>query len=323
MKSYLLAAASIALLPLACFAEPLPSWNDTETKAKIIDFVERVTTQGSEDFVAPEDRIATFDNDGTLWAEQPVYFQLLYALDRLREKAKADPSILSSDVLKAAAEGDMQTVLAAGNAGLVEVVAVSHSEISVRDFQADVAEWLATAKHPQTGMAYNQMIYAPMLELLDYLEENDFQTWIVSGGGIHFLRAFATETYGIPNERVVGSATPTRYEIVDGVPVVIKGAGMAFVNDKEGKPVGIDSHIGKRPIFVGGNSDGDFQMLEYATGPGQIGMGVIVHHTDADREFAYDRDSHIGKLANGLDEAEARGWVLVDMKDDWKKVWPE
>ncbi len=323
MKPCLLAVAVFSLLPFAGFADPLSLWNDTETKAAIIEFVERVTDPESADFVPQESRVATFDNDGTLWAEKPVYFQLVYALDRLKQKAEADPSILTSDTLKAAAAGDIEAMMAGGTEGLIEVLAVSHAGMSVAAFQADVADWIENARHPGTGMAYDEMIYAPMLELLDYLEAEGFQTWIVSGGGIHFMRAFASETYGIPPERIVGSATPTRYDVVDGVPLVIKEPGIAFVDDKAGKPVGIDTHIGRRPIFVGGNSDGDFQMLEYATAGGGPALGVIVHHTDAEREFAYDREGHVGKLVKGLDEAESRGWVIIDMKRDWSRVWPE
>jgi len=323
MKRYALAVAALSLLPFPALADPLASWNETATKAAIIDFVERVSDPSSPDFVPQEGRIATFDNDGTLWGEQPIYFQLIYALDRLREKAEADPSVLTSDVLRAAAAGDMAAVAAGGEAGLMEILNVSHSGMSVDAFQADVADWIANARHPDTGRPYNEMIYAPMLELLEYLEAKGFENWIVSGGGIHFMRAFASETYGIPINRIVGSATPTSYEVVDGVPVVIKGTGIAFLDDKAGKPVGIDTHIGRRPIFVGGNSDGDFQMLEYATTGDSPALGVIVHHTDADREYAYDRDSHIGKLVRGLDEAETRGWVIIDMKEDWAKVWPE
>lgn len=310
-------------LGAAAFADPLPSWNETETKSQIITFVEAVTDPDSADFVPEEARIATFDNDGTLWSEQPVYFQLFYALDRLKEKAAADPSILTSDLLKAAASGDMDTVAAGGKEGLSEILALSHANVTVEDFTADVADWIATARHPQTDKPYNEMVFAPMLELLDYLEEEGFQTWIVSGGGIHFMRAFASETYGIPTNQIIGSRTPTEYQVIDGMPVLMKTPGLAFVDDKEGKPVGIDIHIGQRPIFVGGNSDGDFAMLEYATSGDGPALGVIVHHTDAEREYAYDRDSHIGKLDRGLDEAAERGWILVDMAADWATIWPQ
>lgn len=303
-------------------ADPLPSWTDTETKAAIIDFVETVTDAGSDDYVTPTNRIATFDNDGTLWAEQPVYFQLIFAVDRLREMAEADPSVLTSDVLKAAAEGDFETALAGGEEALVEIISASHSGLTVEDFQTEVLTWLDTARHPETGKRYDEMLYQPMLELLRYLRDKEFQTWIVSGGGVHFMRAFAERAYNIPSQQVLGSAGPTRYEVVDGVGQVIKEPGIAFVDDKAGKPVGIDSRIGKRPIMVGGNSDGDFEMLEYGDGGDGPFLGVIVHHTDADREWAYDRDSHIGQLVRGLDEGPGRGWILIDMAKDWSRVWP-
>ncbi|MEQ3726340.1 MAG: HAD family hydrolase [Tateyamaria sp.] len=318
MRSLILAAA-LTLLACASWADPLPSWADTETKTAIISFVERVTDPASPDYVTPADRIATFDNDGTLWAEQPVYFQLIYALDRLKEKAEADPSVLTSDTLKAAAEGDLETVAAGGTEALLEVLAVSHSGMSVEAFQDDVRAWLETARHPKTGVRYDEMVYQPMLELLSYLRDQQFQTWITSGGGVHFIRAFAETAYNIPPEQVIGSSGPTEY--ADGV--VMKLPGIDFVDDKEGKPVGIDSRIGKRPIFAGGNSDGDFAMLEYTTAGDGPRFGLLVHHTDAEREFAYDRDGHIGVLNRGLDEGPDRGWVIVDMANDWTQVWPE
>lgn len=323
MRHSILFAAFAALsLGVPAIADPLPSWNDTDSKASIIDFVERVTDPASEDFVPVEERIATFDNDGTLWGEQPLYFQLIYALDRLKSKAVADPSILTSDVLKAGAEGDLATVAQSGTDGLMEILAVSHGEISVAEFQADVLAWLGEARHPETGRRYDEMIYQPMLELLSYLRDEGFQTWIVSGGGVHFMRAFAEATYGIPPEQVLGSATPTEYVMVDGVPKIMKRAGIAFVDDKAGKPVGIDSRIGRRPILAGGNSDGDFQMLEYTMAGDGARFALIVHHTDAEREYAYDRDSHIGQLVRGLDEGPERGWLIVDMEADWEQVWP-
>ncbi|MFK7762498.1 MAG: HAD family hydrolase [Roseobacter sp.] len=300
-------------------ADPLPSWAETENKAAIVAFVDSVTDPGSPEYITASDRIAVFDNDGTLWAEQPVYFQLIYALDRLKQKADVDPSILTSDILKAAAEGDMDAVAAGGNDALLEILAISHSGMSVTAFQDDVRAWLDTARHPTTGMRYDRMIYQPMLELLSYLRDEGFQTWIVSGGGVHFIRAFAEEAYNIPPEQVVGSAGPTEY--VDGD--VMKLPGVDFIDDKEGKPVGIDSRIGKRPIIAGGNSDGDFAMLEYTTGGDGPRLGILVHHTDAEREFAYDREGHIGVLNRGLDEGPDRGWVIVDMTGDWEQVWPE
>ena len=315
-----------AALILACapaMADPLPSWREGDTKGAILDFVASVTDPASAHYVTPADRIAVFDNDGTLWAEQPVYFQLIYALDRLRTKAEADPSILTSDTLRAAAAGDIEGMMAGGTEGLMQVLAVSHSGMSVEDFQADVRDWLATTRHPATGMAYDAMVYQPMLELLAYLRDEDFQTWIVSGGGIHFVRTFADEAYGIPPQQVLGSATPTEYGLIDGEPTITKQPGIAFLDDKEGKPVGIDSRIGKRPIFAAGNSDGDFQMLEYTMAGDGLRLAILIHHTDAEREWAYDRESHIGRLDRGLDEAPTRGWLIVDMAQDWERVWPD
>lgn len=318
MRSFLTALV-LSVLASPVLADPLPSWAETETKSAIIAFVESVTDPASPDYVTPADRIATFDNDGNLWAEKPVYFQLIYALDRLRARAEADPSILTSDVLKAAAEGDIATIAESGIEGLLEVVAVSHAAISVDDFQADVQDWMESARHPSTGRRYDAMIYQPMLELLRYLRDEGFQTWIVSGGGVHFIRAFAAETYNIPTEQVIGTTAPSEYK--DGT--VMKLPGIDFVDDKEGKPVGIDSRIGKRPIFASGNSDGDFAMLEYATSGDGPGFGLLLHHTDADREFAYDRDGHIGVLNRGLDEGPGRGWVIIDMARDWEQVFPD
>ncbi|MES0808838.1 HAD family hydrolase [Roseibium sp. SCPC15] len=303
------------------FSDPLPSWNADEAKARILAFVDAVTDPKSEDYVTPAERIAVFDNDGTLWAEKPVYFQLLYALDRLKQKAEADPSILTSDTLKAAAAGDLEKVAESGEDGLLEIVMVSHSGLTVDEFQKDVAEWLETARHPTKQMAYTDMTYQPMLELLRHLRDNGFTTYIVSGGGLHFMRAFAEEAYGIPPEQVIGSTGKTRYEVVDGVPTILKDPGIAFVDDKAGKPVAIDSRIGRLPIFVGGNSDGDFQMLEWATSAEGPRLGVLVHHTDDQREWAYDRDSHVGKLERGLEEGPGRGWILIDMAKDWNRVW--
>jgi phosphoglycolate phosphatase-like HAD superfamily hydrolase len=313
--------ATTLLVALPVSADPLPSWNDTEAKAAIVAFVESVTDPASPDYVTPAARIATFDNDGNLWAEQPVYFQLIYAIDRLREAAEADPSVLTSDALRAAAEGDMEGMLAGGMEGLMEVLAVSHAGISVEAFQADVRDWLSTATHPETGMLYGDMIYQPMLELLAYLRDEGFQTWIVSGGGVHFVRAFAEEAYGIPPEQVVGSATPTEYD--EGSRTVVKLPGIEFVDDKAGKPVGIDSRIGRRPIFASGNSDGDFQMLDYTMAGEGPRFAMLLHHNDGEREFAYDRDSHVGGLARGLDEGPGRGWLIVDMAEDWEQVWPD
>lgn len=314
-------AVCVSLFPLSALTDPLPSWNDSASKTAIIRFVETVSNPDSDGYVPEPDRIAVFDNDGTLWSEQPGYFQLLYALDILRQKAEADPSILTSDVLKAAVAGDMEGMMAGGLDGLLEVINISHGNISSEDFKASAREWLTIATHPTSGLTYGEMTYQPMVELLAYLRDEDFATYIVSGGGIDFIRAIADDAYGIPPWQVVGSEGNTSYVLADDVPMVMKDGGISFVDDKEGKPVGIMSHIGQRPIFAGGNSDGDFQMLEWTTAGDGSRFGLIIHHTDAEREFAYDREGHIGVLNRGLDEADARGWTVVDMANDWNRVW--
>ncbi len=310
-----------AIAPAAALADPLPSWNATAAEAAIVAFVERVTDPASDDFVPEVQRIAVFDNDGTLWSEQPLYFQALYALDRLREKAAADPSILTSDLLRAAAEGDMATVMAGGHEGLVEILDVSHSGTTVEAFQADARDWLTTATHPTSGLTYAEMTYQPMLELLVFLRDRGFATYIVSGGGIDFMRSVAMEAYGIPPWQVVGSEGATSYAVVDGVPTLNKAGGISFIDDGEGKPVGIERRIGQRPIFAAGNSDGDLAMLEWTTAGDGPRFGMIVHHTDGAREFAYDRDSPVGRLADALDQADDRGWTVVDMARDWSRIW--
>lgn len=322
MRSLFGFAAAMLIPVTAAFADPLPSWNDTAAKSAIVSFVESVTDAQAETYVTPDDRVAVFDNDGTLWAESPIYFQLYYALDKLARLAADDPSILSTDVLKAAVAGDMEGVMAGGEEGLLEIINASHSGVSVDDFQADVSAWLETAKHPTTDMAFDDMIYQPMLELLSYLRDEQFTTHIVSGGGVHFIRAFAQDAYNIPPEQVIGSALKSSYQIVDGVPTIVKEPGIAFIDDKEGKPVGIDSKIGKRPILAGGNSDGDFAMLEWTTAGAGPRLGLIVHHTDSEREFAYDREGPVGKLNRGLDEGPDMGWLIVDIASDWSRVWP-
>ncbi|MEC9433295.1 MAG: HAD family hydrolase [Pseudomonadota bacterium] len=313
-------AAAAAVLPAAAtLADPLPSWNDDGAQARIEAFVAAVTDPASPDYVTPARRIAVFDNDGTLWSEQPVYFQLAYALDRLRGKAEADPSILTSDALKAGAAGDVGTLAATGAEGLMEVIGATHSGMTAEAFMADVADWMATATHPVAGLRYADMTYQPMVELLTYLRDNGFATWIVSGGGVHFIRAFAEAAYGIPPWQVVGSRGETAYDA--DAHAVLKKGGLTLNDDKAGKPVGIDQQIGARPIFAAGNSDGDFEMLDYVTAGEGPSLGLIVHHTDAEREFAYDREGHIGVLNRGLDEAGDRGWLLVDMKTDWTRIW--
>jgi phosphoglycolate phosphatase-like HAD superfamily hydrolase len=300
----------------------LPSWNDGPSKQAIMDFVTRTTTQGSADFVEPAERIAVFDNDGTLWAEQPAYFQLLFAIDRVKAMAKDHPEWQDQQPFKSAISGDMEALLASGKEGLMKILAASHTGMTTDEFADSVRQWLDTARHPTTGKKYSEMVYKPMLELLEYLRANGYKTFIVSGGGIDFMRVFAEEVYGIPPEQVVGTSVAATYEVRDGVPVLIKQPEGLFVDDKEGKPVGIHHHIGRRPVFAAGNSDGDFQMLEYTTSGDGPRLAMIVHHTDADREWAYDRDSHIGQLVRGLDEADERGWVVVDIAGEWKAIYP-
>ncbi|WP_431299250.1 HAD family hydrolase [Tabrizicola sp. BL-A-41-H6] len=320
MRALMISVAFVAL-SAAASADPLPSWTDGASKDAIISFVETVTDPASGDYVPPDARVAVFDNDGTLWAEQPVYFQFFFALDQLRARAAADPSILKSDVLRAAAKGDLETVMAGGTAALVEVVMASHADITVADFETEVQKWIATAKNPKTGQPLTQMTYQPMLELLGYLRDEDFSTWIVTGGGINFVRAIAGDAYGIPPYQVVGSMVDTEYRVIDGVGQIMQLPDIAFIDDKGGKPVGIARQIGLRPVLAFGNSDGDFEMLEYTTSGKGPSLGLILHHTDAEREFAYDRESHIGKLDRGLDESASKGWIIVDMARDWDVVW--
>ncbi len=321
-RSSLLVATVIAQgIAWPALADPLPSWNDGAAKSAIVAFVDSVTDPASPDYVTPPDRIAVFDNDGTLWSEQPVYFQTLYALDILRERAATDPAILTSDVLRAAADGDMAGMMAGGQEGLVEILNVSHSGTTVEAFQESAREWLTTQTHPTSGLTYADMTYQPMLELLRYLRDEGFSTYIVSGGGVDFIRAISEDAYGIPPWQVVGSEGGTVYTTEGGTPELAKNGGITFVDDKAGKPVGIMRHIGQRPIFAAGNSDGDFAMLEWVTSGEGPSFGMLVHHTDGEREFAYDREGHVGVLDQGLDEADARGWTLVDVAEDWGRVF--
>lgn len=307
--------------------DPLPSWNDTVAKEAIVNFVEKVTTEGSPAFVPLDERIATFDNDGTLWAEKPMYFQLLFALDRVKQLAPQHPEWETKAPFASLLKGDVKAALAGGEKSIAEIVMVTHAGITTDQFEKIVEDWIATARHPETGKLFTQMVYQPMLELLAYLRANGFKTFIVSGGGIEFMRPWTESVYGIPPEQVVGSSIKTQFQLRDGKPVLLRLPEINFIDDKAGKPVGINSHIGRRPIFAAGNSDGDLQMLEYTTiarGPDDstARFGMIVHHTDAEREWAYDRDSHIGQLDKALDEAPQRGWLVVDMKDDWKVIYP-
>jgi phosphoserine phosphatase len=304
-------------------ADPLPSWNDTASKQAIVGFVEKVTKEGAPDYVPPAERIATFDNDGCLWAEQPMYFQAFFIFDRIKALAPDHPEWKDKEPFASVLKGDIKSALAGGEKALLEMAMATHAGMTTDEFEKIVTDWIATAKHPQTGKRYTEMIYQPMLELLAYLRANGFKTFIVSGGGIEFMRPWAEKTYGIPPEQVVGSSIKTKYEIRDGKPVIVRLPELNFIDDKEGKPVGIQQNIGRRPIFAAGNSDGDFQMLEWTTSGDGARFGLIVHHDDAEREFAYDRESHIGKLDKGLDEGPKRGWTIVSMKGDWKTVYPE
>ena len=324
LRILILAILAIVLISGAAKAteDPLPSWNDGPVKKAIAEFVGRVTTEGGPDFVAPAERIATFDNDGTLWAEQPMYFQLQFALDRVKALAPKHPEWKEKQPFKALLAGDMKGFVSGGAKSLAEVMAVSHSGMTTEEFDGIVKDWLATAKHPRFKRPYTEVVYQPMLDLLAYLRANGFKTFIVSGGGVEFMRAWVEKVYGIPPEQVVGSTGKQKFEMRDGKPVLVKLPAVDFVDDKEGKPIGIQKFIGRHPIFAFGNSDGDQQMLQWtAAGSGPRFMG-LVHHTDAEREWAYDRTSHIGKLDKALDEGNAKGWTVVDMKKDWKKVFP-
>jgi hypothetical protein len=320
MVRFLIALLFMAL-PAWAQTEPLPSWNDTPARQAILDFVEATTDPKAATFVQPSDRIAVFDNDGTLWAEQPIYFQFLFAMDEAKARAAADLEWAATPVLEAAATGDVKKVLSGGEAALVEVVTATHSGLTVEEFTARVHDWLTTARNPKTGQLLTGMTYQPMIELLDYLRDNEFQTWIVSGGGVDFMRAFTEEAYGIPPQQVIGSLGKISLQTIDGKPQVMKDPAIAFIDDKEGKPLGIERSIGKRPIFVAGNSDGDLAMLQWSTAGDGPRFGMIVHHTDAAREFAYDRDSPIGRLDKALDAAPAAGWTVVDMARDWAQVF--
>jgi hypothetical protein len=325
----ILASLGLALL-LACGSvalwaadDPLPSWNDTAPKKAIVAFVERVTTPGSPDFVPAPERIATFDNDGTLWAEQPMYFQGLFLVDRVKALAPHHPEWQTREPFASLLKGDMQGVAAAGEQGLMEMLAATHTGMTTEEFSKTVSDWIATAKHPTTGKPYTAMVYQPMLELLAYLRANGFKTFIVSGGGIEFMRPWTEQVYGIPPEQVVGSSGKLKFEMRDGRPVLMKLPAVDLIDDKEGKPVGIQSHIGRRPIAAFGNSDGDLQMLQWTTAGSGPRFALLVHHTDAAREWAYDRTSHVGKLDKAWDEAIAQGWTVVSMKDDWNAIFPQ
>jgi phosphoserine phosphatase len=301
--------------------DALPSWNDGPVKASITDFVARVTTQGP-DFVPVDQRIATFDNDGTLWISHPMYVQLAFILDRVKALAPQNPDWKTKQPFKAVLEGDMKTLAESGERGLVELGMVTHAGMTTEEFEKIVSEWLATARHPRFKRPYTDLVYQPMLELLAYLRANGFKTFIVSGGGIEFMRPWTERVYGVPPEQVVGSSIKTKFEIRDGRPVLYRLPEINFIDDKAGKPIGINEHIGRRPIAAFGNSDGDLEMLQWTTMSGGARLGLIVHHTDAEREYAYDRHSHFGRLDKALDLAAVNKWTVVDMKRDWKRIFP-
>ena len=324
LKRPFLVVALVLLLAKASSAQdPLPSWNDGPTKRAIVDFVNNVRKEGGRHFVPAPQRIATFDNDGTLWSEQPIYFQFAFALDRVKALAPQHPQWKTQQPFKAVLEGDMKTLAASGEQGLVELLMTTHTGMTTDEFSRVVAEWLLTAKHPTRKKFYTDLVYQPMLELLAYLRQNGFKVFIVSGGTVEFMRAFSEGVYGIPPEQVIGTTFVTRYQVGStGIPVLLREPKVEFIDDGPGKPANIQRVIGRRPIFAFGNSDGDLQMLEWtAAGSGLKFMGVV-HHTDGEREWAYDRTSHIGKLDRALDEATARKWVVVDMKGDWKVIYP-
>ncbi|WP_414644984.1 HAD family hydrolase [Bosea sp. (in: a-proteobacteria)] len=321
-------AALLLFLSVASVAwaqnDPLPSWNDGKAKAAIVDFVGKVTRDGGPDFVKPAERIATFDNDGTLWAEQPAYFQLLFAFDEIKRQVAEKPELKGKEPYRSVLARDLKALAADGNKGLLQVVALTHSGMTTEAFEASVANWLSSARHPTKQRRYDELVYQPQLELLAYLRANGFKTFIVSGGGVEFMRVFAEKAYGIPPEQVVGSSGAVKFRIgANGKPELVKDRKVEFIDDGPGKPVGINRFIGRRPILAFGNSDGDLQMLQYTAGGNGARLALIVHHTDAEREWAYDRKSQIGKLDKALDEAAAKGWTVVDMKKDWKTVFPE
>ncbi len=311
----LLCAGSIA-------AEPLPSWHAGPAKSAIMDFVAAVTDPDGPDFVPEAERIAVFDNDGTLWVEQPIYTQLAFALDRVRVLAAEHPEWRERQPFKAALDGDREAIGKAGMEGLMQLLMATHAGMTSTEFAAVVEDWLDTARHPRFERPYTELVYQPMLELLEYLRDNGFSTYIVSGGGIAFMRPWTEPVYGIPPEQVVGSEIALEYQMQGGKPVLVRRPEIAFVDDKAGKPVGIQRHIGRRPLLAFGNSDGDYQMLEWTTAGDGRRLGLLLHHDDGAREYAYDRDGHVGRLDKGLDDAVARGWTLVSMKQDWQRVFP-
>jgi len=313
---------SIVISAGVAFPDPLPSWNEGQTKQSIIKFVQAVTDKSSPNYVPPELRIATFDNDGTLWCEQPMYFQGFFAFDRVKALAPQHPEWKEKQPFKAILENDMKALAAAGEKGMAEIIMTTHAGMTTGEFEKIAKNWLATAKHPRFERPFTDLVYQPMLELLGYLRKNGFKTYIVSGGGVEFMRPWAEKVYGIPPEQVVGSSVKLKLEMRDGKPVLMRLPEIDFIDDGPGKPVGIQKFIGRRPIAAFGNSDGDHQMLQWTAAGEGPRFTLLVHHTDTEREWAYDRQSSIGRLDKALDEAQNRGWTVVDMKKDWKKIFP-
>jgi haloacid dehalogenase-like hydrolase len=301
---------------------PLPSWNKGATKKAIINYVNDVTNTESKNFIAIPDRIAAFDNDGNLWSEQPAYFQLFFAIDRVKALASKYPEWQTEQPFKAVLDNDMEELLKQGEHGLIKLVMASHAVTTTEEFEAIVKEWLATAKHPRFNKPYTDLVYQPMLELLDYLRANNFKTFIVSGGGIEFMRPWVEGAYGIPKNQVIGSSIKTEYNYNNGSPIIKRLPELDFIDDKEGKPEGINKFIGRKPVFASGNSDGDLQMMRWTASNKLKSFMLFVHHTDSIREWAYDRESHIGKLDKGLDEANKKDWTVIDMARDWKIIYP-
>jgi hypothetical protein len=303
--------------------DPLPSWNDGSPKESIIEFIAKVTKQDSADFVPPAERIAVFDNDGSLWSEQPMYVQLAFALDRVKALAPQHPEWKTRKPFASLLKGDVKGALAGGDRAILEIVTATHAGMTTEEFKRIVKDWIGTARHPKTGRLYTEMVYQPMLELLAYLRVNGFKTFIVSGGGIEFMRPWTERVYGVPPEQVVGSSIKTKYEVRDGNRVLLRLPEMNFIDDRSGKPVGINSHIGRRPIAAFGNSDGDQQMLEWTQAGGGARLMMLVHHDDAKREWAYGAESRIGTFSDALiREARKNGWTVISMKNDWRRIFP-
>ncbi len=316
-----LLAIALAGLATSQAQDPLPSWNDGPAKHAIVDFVAKVTHEGTADFVPPAARIATFDNDGTLWCEKPVPVQLLFALDRVKTLAPMHPEWKTREPFASLLKGDLPGAMAGGERAILELLMATHAGMTTDEFETIVRDWLATAKHPKYQQPFTSCVYQPMLELLAYLRANGFKNFIVSGGGIEFMRPWSEQVYGIPPEQVVGSSIKTQFEMRDGSPVLMRLPELNFNDDQGGKPVGINHPIGRRPVCSFGNSDGDLQMLQYTAAGSGARLCLYVHHDDAERESAYDRKDRLAKLDQGLDQAAAKGWTVVSMKHDWKKVF--